>query len=97
MALNRKAGFHNYHDKIPHLILIPLYMIGCIGVGCLAAYLVETPFLDLRERLYPASRQPDAPTQQPAVDRGAIDETPRKPGGRAWPVPDQSLFSVSAE
>jgi len=50
-----KAFFHGHYGSTQHLIFIPLYVIGCIGVGWLAAYLVETPFLNLREKLYPAS------------------------------------------
>ena len=32
----------------------PVYSNSCIGVGWLAAYPIETPFLKLRDRLYPA-------------------------------------------
>ena len=46
-------GFLAY-DVTGTLALLPVYLTTSIGVGWLAAYLIETPFLKLRDRFYPA-------------------------------------------
>ena len=43
------------YDATSNLLLLPVYLAACLGFGWLAAWLVETPFLRLRDKLYPAS------------------------------------------
>jgi peptidoglycan/LPS O-acetylase OafA/YrhL len=42
------------YDETHKLILLPVYVVACLGVGWLAAYLIETPFLQLRDKFCPA-------------------------------------------
>jgi hypothetical protein len=43
------------YDATSNLLLLPVYLAACLGLGWLAAWLVETPFLRLRDKFYPAS------------------------------------------
>jgi peptidoglycan/LPS O-acetylase OafA/YrhL len=49
-------AYVGYYESGQRLITLPLYVIACLGIGRLAAYLVETPFLQLRDKLYPAQK-----------------------------------------
>ena len=49
-------AYLGYYESGQRLITLPLYVIACLGIGRLAAYLVETPFLQLRDKLYPAQK-----------------------------------------
>jgi len=49
-----RLEFRFNYEKSANLWLMPVYVAACIAVGRLAAYLFETPFLEMRERLYPA-------------------------------------------
>jgi peptidoglycan/LPS O-acetylase OafA/YrhL len=47
-------GYLGYYESGQRLTVLPLYMVASIGLGYLAAYLIETPFLQLRDKLYPS-------------------------------------------
>jgi peptidoglycan/LPS O-acetylase OafA/YrhL len=49
-------AYLGYYESGRHLITLPLYVIACLSIGRLASYLVETPFLQLRDKLYPAQK-----------------------------------------
>ena len=51
MVVKSKLG---YNEAGWGLISLPFYVVASIGVGWLAAYLIETPFLALRDKLFPA-------------------------------------------
>jgi peptidoglycan/LPS O-acetylase OafA/YrhL len=47
-------AYFGYDESGRRLTMLPLYMVASIGLGYLAAYLIETPFLQLRDKLYPS-------------------------------------------
>jgi peptidoglycan/LPS O-acetylase OafA/YrhL len=50
-------NYLGYYEGGRHLITLLFYVPACLGIGRLAAYLVETPFLQLRDKLYPAQKE----------------------------------------
>jgi peptidoglycan/LPS O-acetylase OafA/YrhL len=53
IVVKSKLGYHEANWGIASL---PLYIAASLGVGWLMVYLVETPFLALREKHFPAKR-----------------------------------------
>ena len=51
LVVKSKLGFHEARWGI---ISLPFYLAASIGVGWLAAYLIETPFLATRDKFFPA-------------------------------------------
>jgi peptidoglycan/LPS O-acetylase OafA/YrhL len=48
-------GFFGYEETGGRLVFLPVYVGTSIAVGWFAAYLIETPFLDVRDRLFPST------------------------------------------
>jgi peptidoglycan/LPS O-acetylase OafA/YrhL len=68
------TAYLGYRQAGKHLFTLPLYIVAGIGLGWLAAYLIETPFLELRDRLYPSQKAEAASLKSRGSDVGVIGD-----------------------